>query len=1041
MKCSVLTALGFSFLVASVFSVIVPGSPARADESRVDFNRDIRPILSDTCYACHGPDGKQRQAGLRLDTHEGPLAVLESGERAVVPGKSGESALYARVSAADPDERMPPADSGKKLTPEQVELFKRWIDQGAQWSGHWAFIAPQRMEPPAVAADAFVFNPIDGFVLARLEREKLKPSALADKITLIRRATYDLTGLPPTPAEVDAFLADASPNAYEKVVDRLLKSPRYGEHMGRYWLDLVRYGDTHGLHFDNERSLWSYREWVINAFNDNKPFDQFTIEQLAGDLLPNPTIEQRIATGFNRCNVSTNEGGSINDEVLVRYAVDRTEAMSTVWLGLTTGCAVCHDHKFDPITQKEFYQLFAFFSSAADGAMDGNTLAPPPILKAPTPEQTAQLKTYDEQIASLRQKIVGELAKIEYVEPRVVADVPAVAEPEEYVWIDDALPPGAKAQGNTPWQFVAKGKQPVFSGDKASTRTATGLSQHFFTDANPGLKIGEGDKLFAYVYLDAANPPKTVMLQFNDGSWEHRAFWGEDLIPFGAGGSANHLAMGPLPEIGKWVRLEVEAAKVGLNPGAVLNGWAFTQHDGTVYWDKAGVVTRTPQNGQTFESQLAWEAFERAQSKSSLPQDVQNAIKVEAGKRNDAQKKLARDHFVENVYPKTRQVFDPLHKELESVNKQRAAVEAAIATTMVMADLPTPRDTFVLIRGAYDKKGEKVSAGVPAALPPLPEGAPPNRLGLARWLVDPSHPLTARVAVNRFWQQYFGRGIVKTSEDFGSQGEWPTHPELLDWLATELIQSGWDVKHIQKLIVMSATYRQASRVTPELLRRDPENSLLARGPRFRMDAEMVRDTALDISGLLVEQIGGRSVRPYQPPGIWEAVGFLGSNTREFKADAGAGLVRRSLYTFWKRTAPPPSLMTFDAPSRETCVARRGRTNTPLQALALMNDEQYVEASRHFARRIMTEGGQTPAERLTYGFRVATARSPDASELELLSKLYDQQLAHYEKDKEAATKLLTVGASKRDETLDASQHAAWTMMANLLLNLDETITKE
>jgi hypothetical protein len=1016
---------------------------ARADNGRINFDRDIRPILSNNCFKCHGPDHKQRKAGLRLDCREGALGELKSGNRAVVPGKRDESALVARITAADAQERMPPPASGKKLSQEQIKLLKQWVEEGGEYRDHWSFVPLRRPEPPSMKDSAFAHNPIDQFVRARLEHEGLQPSPPADKLTLMRRVTYDLTGLPPTPAEVDAFLAEKSPEAYERLVDRLLASPRYGEHMARYWLDAVRYGDTHGLHFDNERSLWPYRDWVINAFNHNMPFDQFAVEQLAGDLLPNPTREQRIATGFNRCNVTSNEGGSIEDELLMRYAVDRTEAVSTVFLGLTLGCAVCHDHKFDPVTQKEFYQLYAFFNSAADTAMDGNELAPPPILKLTTPAQEAKLKALDDQIAAVQMGITEKLAKIDNVEPTsaTAATAPVSSAPKEYVWIDDELPPGAKPRGDSPWKFIWVGDGPVYSGARASVRTAEGLSQHYFTDANPGLRVGQGDKLFAYVYLDPANPPKTIMLQFNDGTWEHRAYWGEDLIPFGEAGTAAHLAIGPLPEVGQWVRLEVRAAKVGLKPDGVLNGWAFTQYGGTVYWDRAGIVSRTPQGNTGFESLAAWERFERTRKSKSLPRQVQDALKAEPAKRNTEQKRVLREYFLENVFSKTRPLFEPLHKQKDSLNRERAAVDAATPATMVMADLPQPRETFVLIRGAYNKKGEKVTAGTPAVLPPMPKHAPNTRLGLARWLVDRSQPLTARVTVNRYWEHYFGRGIVKTANDFGVQGEWPTHPELLDWLATEFIDSGWDVRHIQKLIVTSGTYRQSSKVTPELLHRDAENALLARGPRFRMDGEMVRDTALALSGLLVEKLGGRSVKPYQPPGLWEAVGFLGSNTRVFKRDNGDALYRRSLYTFWKRTSPPPSLTMFDAPSRETCTVRRPRTNTPLQALALMNDEQFVEAARHLARRMITEGGNAPEDRLTYGFRLATARRPDAKELETLTQLLEQQLAFYRADKNAALKLLSDGASQRDDALEPGEHAAWTMMANLILNLDETITKE
>jgi len=1040
MRCFSHVPLRLAGAGAVCWFLIAAGNFVFAEDRKIDFSRDIRPILSNNCFKCHGFDEKQRQGGLRLDVKDGFGAKLESGAVAVVPGKPDESELVKRITHADAAEKMPPVASGKKLTPEQVELIKKWVTQGGEYKLHWSFIPPVHGAPPDVAAKEAVKNPIDNFVIARLQAEGLKPAAPADKVTLVRRVTFDLTGLPPTLAEVDAFLADGTPEAYEKVVDRLLKSPRYGEHMARYWLDAARYGDTHGLHFDNERALWPYRDWVIKAFNDNKPFDQFTTEQVAGDLLPGSTLEQKIASGFNRCNVSTSEGGSINEEVLVRYATDRTEALSTIFLGLTMGCAVCHDHKFDPLTQKEFYSLYAFYNSAADAAMDGNALSPPPIMKLKSPEHEAKFKGFDGEIAKVNEQIAAELAKIVYVDPNPYAP-PTSPEPQEFVWIDDEVPAGANLQGDSPWEFITKEQGPVFSGTKATRRKAAATSQHFFIGATKTLKIGGGDKLFAYVYLDPADLPKTVMLQWNDGAWEHRAFWGEDAIAFGTGDVPGHRKMGPLPKSGEWVRLEVDAAHVGLNAGAVLNGLAFSQSGGTVYWDKAGIVSKTPQDGQAFESQAAWESFDKVLEKSSVPQNVRDSIKIEIAKRDDNQKKVIRDYFLQNVYPKTKPAFDVLQKQLADINKKKTDLDNAIPTSLVMADMPTPRETFLLIRGAYDKKGDKVSLGVPAILPPLPKDAPPNRLGLAKWLTDPGHPLVARVTVNRFWQQYFGQGIVKTAEDFGSQGSWPTHPELLDWLATEFIQSNWNVKHIQKLIVMSGTYQQSSRVPAEMTQRDPTNELLARGPRFRLDGEVLRDSALFTSGLLVEKMGGRGVRPYQPEGIWEAVSFLGSNTQIFKQDAGESIYRRSLYTFWKRTAPPPSLTTFDAPSREACVVRRSRTNTPLQALVLMNDKQYVEAARKLAERMMTEGGATPAERLTYAFRWSTARKPTDAEAAVLLKIFQSHLADYQADKPAAEKLLAVGDTKRNDKLDASELAAYTMVANLILNLDETVTKE
>lgn len=1021
-----------------------PLQSASAQDRTIEFNRDIRPILSNNCYLCHGPDPKHREGGLRLDQRDGAISKLESGHTGIAPGDISTSEIIRRITSQKPDEQMPPRNSGKSLTPAEINTLKQWITEGAEYQGHWAFIAPVRRDAPTTRFESHVRNEIDRFIIDRLQRAGLEPSPEADKVSLLRRVTLDLTGLPPTPAEIDAFLADATPEAYERAVDRLLSSHRYGEHQGRIWLDAARYGDTHGLHLDNERSLWPYREWVINALNSNKPFDKFTIEQLAGDLIPNATTEQKVASGFNRCNVTTSEGGSINDEVLVRYAVDRTEALSTVWLGLTLNCCVCHSHKFDPISQKEFYSLYSYFYSMSDAAMDGNALLPPPVLKLPRDADTQKLKDLDDQIVGANQQIAAELAKIQYVDPFAGNPPPADALSvlrREAIWIDDDLPAGAQPQGDSPWKFVTKGEGPVYSGEKSSTRTATALSQHFFTGANPGLKIGEGDILFAYVYLDPANLPKSIMLQFNDGQWEHRSNWGDpNAIPFGALNTPAKRQAGDLPKAGEWVRLEVNAQDVGLKAGATLNGWAFTQFGGTCYWDRAGIITKESPLPTEFTSQIAWELSELPTPRKELPGPVQEAIKLDPAKRSADQQKQLRDYFLENINTGTKATFGALRARIADLTKQRNDADAAIPATMISGDLPQPREAFVLIRGAYDKKGEKVERGVPSILPPMPEGVPNNRLGLAQWLTAPNHPLTARVIVNRYWQQFFGTGIVKTAEDFGAQGVWPTHPELLDWLATEFIRTGWDVKRMHKLMVMSGTYRQTSKVSPQLLARDPENQLLARGPRFRLDAEVIRDSVLAMSGLLVEREGGKSVKPYQPEGVWEAVAFVGSNTREFKQDNGENLYRRSLYTFWKRTSPPPLMATFDAPSRENCTVRRPRTNTPLQALALMNDKQYVEAARKMAVRMLKEGGSTEQDRLTYGFRLTTGRSPSARELEVLHRTLQKQLATFAADKAAADKLLAYGDSPKAMDLDPGEHAGWTMIANLLINLDETITK-
>nr|MDQ3330842.1 DUF1549 and DUF1553 domain-containing protein [Planctomycetota bacterium] len=768
---------------------------------------------------------------------------------------------------------------------------------------------------------------------------------------------------------------------------------------------------------------------------------------IAGDLLPNPTIEQQVATGFNRCNVTTSEGGAINEEFRVRYAVDRTETVGTVFMGLTVGCAVCHDHKYDPITQKEFYSLFAYYNSTADPAMDGNILLTPPVIKVPTEIQQERKTAVQAEIAANDNGWKEFVASLSY-EPVESVSVTAVPpEREEYVWVDDALPPNAKPEASGDefapgWRWVGAPDHPVLSGTVSTVRQSRGnkVAQHFFTGADP-LTIGEGDVLFAHVFLDAAATPKQIMLQFNDGTWEHRAYWGEaDGIGFGQDGTPSKLRIGDLPSPGQWARLEVPAASVGLPPGTKINGIAFTQAGGTVHWDKAGIVTQNAARLAAAKAIAAWEAA-AAPIVDKLPDAIRPVLAVAEKDRTSEQRDALLAYFQQNVSDQISTRLAEYESRKETLAGELAKIDNEIPSTLVMADEDKMRETFLLLRGEYDKPGDPVKPGVPAALPPLADDASPNRLALAKWLVDPRHPLTARVTVNRIWQHYFGNGLVKTAEDFGAQGDWPSHPELLDWLATEFVDSGWDVKHLHRLILTSATYRQSAAATPEKIAADPENRLLARGPRFRLDAEVIRDSALAASGLLVEQIGGESVKPYQPPGLWEAVGFTSSNTVNYVQDSGAKLYRRGLYTYWKRTSPPPMLQTFDAPSREACTVRRPRTNTPLQALALMNDVQLVEAARHFAERMMTEGGSDAADRLAFGFRLATARRPEPNELAVLLQDYESHLGHYQNDREGAAALLAVGESKRDDSLDVAAHAATTMTANLILNLDETITKE
>ncbi len=1009
----------------------VPAVPA----GKIDFNRDVRPILSDNCFACHGPDAKKRKADLRLDVHDRTLKDFLS------PGKPAESKLLERLLTADASKRMPPPKSKKTLSPQQIALIRRWIDEGAVYRAHWAYVPPHRPGLPAVKDARWPRNAIDRFLLARMEAEGLTPMPEADKVTLLRRVTLDLTGLPPTPAEVDAFLADRSGGSYNQVVDRLLRSPRYGEHASRFWLDLARFGDTHGMHLDNYREMWPYRDWVIRAFNANKPYDRFVTEQLAGDLLPGNKLDNLVATGFNRAHVTTSEGGSITEEIHVRNVLDRVETTGTVFLGLTITCARCHDHKYDPVTQKDFYSLSAYFNSLEGSPLDGNAPRHPPVIKVPTAAQAEALAQIERKLADARKALADKAAGIVY-DDRLDEKEPEQPKREEFVWIDDDVPPGVKSQTDSrdaAWTFVTA-PAPVFSGQRAITHTGKGTVQHYFTGAKPGLVVGAGDTLFAHVYIDPKSPPKAIMLQWHTDDWRHRAYWGENLINFGRDKSSERRHQGKLPEAGKWVKLEVPNARVGLKPGMTITGWAFTQFDGTVYWDRAGIRTQMSQAGSAFNSLSAWVRAQKALQGAGLPAEIQTIVKLDRAKRTPAQQKQLRDYFVGNAWSKAQTELAPLRQKLTALQAEQAKLDQQMPVTYVFKETPTPVQAYVLKRGEYDQRGAKVSRQTPAFLPALSGGAQ-DRLALARWMLSAENPLTARVAVNRYWQQVFGVGLVRTAEDFGVQGEPPSHPELLDWLAVEFRESGWDTKAFMKLLVTSAAYRQSSRLTKDRLARDPGNRLQSRGPRFRLDAEMLRDQALSVSGLLVEHLGGPSVKPPQPPGLWKAVAFVGSNTMNFVADHGHEKVhRRSLYTFWKRTSPPPQMSTFDAPSREACTVRRERTNTPLQALVLLNETQYVEAARALAGRAIREGGKTAEEQIVYLFRLATARRPDAKELAELSAALKDLRAEYAAKPAEAARLIAIGETKPDARIPPAELAAWTMLASTVLNLDEVLNK-
>ncbi len=1004
----------------------------------VEFNREIRPILSDKCYTCHGPDASKRNSKLRFDTEAGARIDL-GGHFAIVPGDAAKSEMLRRISSDDTAKRMPPAYSGAaKLSAREIDTVRRWIEQGAKWQGHWSFIPPKRPALPAVGNTAWPRNAIDHFILERLEREGLKPSPEAPKTSLIRRATFDLTGLPPTISEIDAYLADASPNAYEKVIDRLLASPRYGERMSVRWLDAARYADTSGYQSDGERSMWRWRDWVIEAYNNNMRFDRFAVEQIAGDMLPNPTLDQRIATGFNRNHRGNSEGGIVPDEYAVEYVVDRVDTTSTVFLGLTMGCARCHNHKYDPLTQKEYYQFFAAFNNIPEFGRASKYDNSPPYIPAPTREQEAKLKALDPQVGAAEREwaaLKPELERTQRAWERTLSGgteaLPAWSGPEGLLV---NLPLDEDAAGPSGRAASFDGKRTFDGGNTA----AFGFLDKFTLSAwiNPSAPDGaivnrvedKGDGQGYALILKSGKLQANMVVRWLDDSLRVES---AEALP-----------------LNRWshVALTYDGSRVASGVGMYVNGAPVKIK---VLLDElnqsfnvkkplrigGGGVDTPGFTGLIDEVRIYKAALTPdAVSMISLAGPAASIAAVAPADRTRAQSLKLAAYFMETAAPA--QIKDAW-KRFEELRKQRDALVASFSTVMVMQERPQPRDTFILLRGAYDRPGDKVTVGVPAVLHQLPADAGRNRLGLAKWLVSPENPLTARVTVNRFWQMYFGTGIVKTTEDFGSQGEWPSHPELLDWLSTEFVSSGWDVKAMQKSIMMSATYRQSAKVTPDLIQRDPENRLLARGPRYRLPAEAVRDQSLAMAGLLVEKLGGPSVKPYQPKGLWKEM----ANGDDYKADSGDKLYRRSLYTFWKRTIAPPSMMTFDAAGREACTVRETRTNTPLQALTLMNDVTYLEASRMLAERMMTEGGATPADRIAFAFRLATARGPSPDESRILLGSYYRYLDKHQTDRAGALKLLSQGEHARNQKLDPGEHAAYATIASLILNLDETVTKE
>lgn len=1180
-----LTVLGWAMGIASVASAM--------QQPEIDYSRDIKPLLSDRCYQCHGPDGGSREAGFRLDDSASAFAEADSGLIPIVPGDPSESELFQRISLpADDIDAMPPKNAHKKaFSAEEISTVRLWIEQGAKFQKHWSFVAPSRPQVPSDDS-GWSTNEIDCFVRNQMARNGLSPAEQANRIKLLRRVTFDLTGLPPTLEQLRAFQADQSDDAYEKVVDRLLASPQYGEHMARYWLDAVRYGDTHGLHLDNYREIWPYRDWVIRSFNENMDWSTFTTKQIAGDLLENATDQDRIASGYNRLHVSTNEGGSIKEEVYVRNVVDRVSTTSTVFLGMSVGCAQCHDHKFDPISMQDFYSMFAFFNNLDADPMDGNAKAHAPVLSIPTNESRSQLAELDQR----RNQIQAQLdAPNPEFEAEFVKWQNRWREKIKSRWFP-IHPSQVKSTGGSTLEISTDGQEITASGDNPAKDTyeielttslteMTGLKLDVLLGGNGrGGRASNGNAVLSEIKAEirSANDDGNFQpLEFVSAS----ADFSQETYPVkyaidGVINGTNGWAIGGHQRVENSTAEFATSQPFGFEEGTVIRvklifESQFSQHSfqrirlatttdaefgthQTGSWKMAGPfiakdrktafendfgpeskmdatspVKYTKPDGK--EVEIAWTDqpgytdgkthlfghqdlgstylyreikssgsrqievslgsddgiklwlngesilannsargvaadqekatltlkpgtnrlllkivniggatgfyYAETKSKSLEPDLATQSILHAAGSLTDDQKQTLRE-----FYSQTSPILNKLNLELKSVDEQIAKVKAGQPTTLIMKERMEPKPAYLLTRGQYDQPDKEAGAvprRVPSFLPPIPEGAPVNRLGFAQWLTAPENPLMSRVTVNRFWRQFMGAGIVSTADDFGSQGMPPSHPDLLDWLAVDFRESGWDIKRLVKSMVMSSAYRQDSAISPQALEQDPKNQWLARGPRYRLDAEMIRDQALLVSGLLHNKMGGPGVKPPQPLGLWKSVGYTSSNTANFKVDTGHDKVhRRSIYTFWKRTSPPPQMSVFDAPSREECTVSRERTNNPLQALLLLNDPQYFEAARHLAERVVRdEKAETVDKRLSGMFELATLRKPSELELSVLQGVFQDELKVYQQNAEAAKQLIAVGAYPPPTDIDLAELAALTLVANVVLNLDEIINKQ
>ena len=1056
----------------SIFSLISLLSSclqlAGEGKQTVSFNRDIRPILSSKCFHCHGPSDKFRKAKLRLDQEESALSERD-GIRAIVPGNLDESELWHRILSDDPEEMMPPPESKKPMSKEEISLFKTWIAEGAKWEDHWSFSEIKQPALPEVSNPDWSRNPIDRFVLRNLDKRGLKPSPEADRRTLARRLFLDLTGLPPSPAEVKGFLDDKSPDALERLVDRLLSSDGYAERMTLVWMDAARYGDTSVFHDDGPRTMWPWRDWVLNAYKNNMPFDQFTIEQLAGDLLPESTVDQKIASGFNRNHATTDEGGVIAEEFRVEYVVDRVKTTANVWMGLTMECAQCHSHMYDPISQEEYYSFYAFYNNNADPGMQTRRGNQAPVVNVESSDQKKKK-------AELEKKN-GEISKKQDARRKVAQKSFDEWTEEQFLNAGEKKTPVAPSGlvSHLPLDNFEKNLTPDIARNTTDCRLHGKAKPIGNAKFNGGLKIeGNGfvelkgfkdptwNKPFSYgcwVKTSNGNQNGAVLAKMDEGNdfrgfdlWLQNGKPGAHIIHKWQDNAVKVVGKKKIAAK-KWQHVFITYDGSGRAAGTrvFLNGEKL---DHTVEADglTATIATDKPLRlGRRFSTSIT-NGVEiddvRFYDRELTSIEVQSLfgsdlitplLALAASDRTPEQTKTLFDHYLNSID----KPYQALAREKDKVNGELASLGKSKITSMIMADNPANkmRKTYLLMRGQYSSpdKSKEFTPDTPSFLPPMKEDLPKTRLGLAKWIVDPQHPLTARVAANRHWQTIFGRGLTNTPSDFGSQGNWPTHPDLINWLAADFRKNGWDVKRAIKQMVTSATYRQSSVTRPEHLEKDPVNLYHARAPRFRMMGEFVRDNALAISGLLQRDFGGSGVKPYQPPGLWVEVSLSGG--RKFIRDKGEKLYRRSMYTYWKRSAPQPALMAFDTPTREVCVLQRQRTNTPMQALVTLNDDQFVEAARHFARRILSSGKKTFPDKLNFAFEWATGRPADQLRIDVLKEFYEEQSKVFKDDPKRADELLSVGESPRDEKLDPYDHAAWTLLASIILNLDETLNRE